>query len=164
MRSIVTHAAYQCTVQLFVVHSPDCLSERRRYQYAYIRTAQSAAYKSTVIFRGCAKAHPHSFLNMSDAVLQNEHLEASKQILAHEAWMDKQQIEYLQQQLGDCQQELTNLQVAFSKCLYDTPFPPGLAPSPPAPSPLCSAHPCRELFMLLSHVSACFAGSTALQS
>ena len=143
-----------------------------------VGTAQSAAYKPTASFKDCTNANldiPPSCMNISVGVLQIEGLEGSKQALADEALMGKQQIEYLQQQLGGCQQELTKMQVDFSRCLYATcpppPFPPtfgGLAPPPHllpvAPSPLCSAHCYHGLFMLLSLVNACFAGSTALQS
>lgn len=77
---------------------------------------------------------------MSIGVLQIEGLEGSKQALADEALMGKQQIEYLQQQLGGCQQELTKMQVTFLQCMSAMPLPPpccSLVPlSPPPPSPL----------------------------
>ena len=109
---------------------------------------------------------------MSIGVLQIEGLEGSKQALADEALMGKQQIEYLQQQLGGCQQELTKMQVTFLQCMSAMPLPPLLQPCAPltpsplpfAPSTLPSAYCYHGLFMLLSHVNACFAGSTTLQS
>lgn len=88
---------------------------------------------------------------MSIGVLQIEGLEGSKQALADEALMGKQQIEYLQQQLGGCQQELTKMQVTFLQCMSAMPLPPpaaALCPSHPLPPPLCSFYP--PLCLLLS--------------